>query len=54
MIALVSWIALRALDPSGRPETVACLALVGGIGTGIYVLAIRHWWRAPDAIAYDA
>jgi len=54
VIALVSWIALRVLDPSGRPETVACLALVGGIGTGIYVLAIRHWWRAPDAVAYGA
>jgi putative peptidoglycan lipid II flippase len=51
VIALASWLALQALNPSGRPATVACLALVGGLGTGIYVVAIRHWWNAPDAIA---
>ena len=34
VIAFVSWLALRALDPSGRPTTVACLAVVGAIGTG--------------------
>jgi putative peptidoglycan lipid II flippase len=48
VIAFVSWVVLRALDPSGRPSTVACLALVGVIGTGIYVLAVRRWWRAPE------
>lgn len=51
VIAFASWLMLRALDPSGRPETVACLALVGGIGTGLYVLAVRRWWRTPDPIA---
>ena len=44
---------LRALDPSGRPATVACLALVGGIGTGVYAVAVRRWWRAPSLIAAD-
>ena len=54
VIALVSWIALNALNPSGRLDTVACLALVGGIGTGIYALAVRRWWRSPDPIAAEA
>jgi putative peptidoglycan lipid II flippase len=54
VIAFVGWVALRALDPSGRPETIACLLLVGGIGTGLYVLAVLHWWRAPDRIASEA
>ncbi len=53
VVAGASWIVLRALDPSGRPATVACLALVGAVGTGIYVLAIRHWWRASDPIAHE-
>jgi putative peptidoglycan lipid II flippase len=51
VIALVSWVALRALDPSGRPATVACLALVGALGTGLYVLAVRRWWRTPAIAA---
>jgi putative peptidoglycan lipid II flippase len=50
-VAVVGWLAMRALDPSGRVATVACLALVGSIGTGIYALAIRHWWRAPNLVA---
>jgi hypothetical protein len=53
VIAFVSWLALRALDPSGRPDTVACLALVGVVGTGLYVLAVRRWWRAPAPIATE-
>ena len=46
-IATAVWVAMRALDPNGRIETVAYLALVGGVGTGVYALAVRHWWRAP-------
>ena len=53
VIAFGAWIAIRALDPSGRLATVACLALVGGIGTGIYALAVRRWWRAPSLIATE-
>jgi hypothetical protein len=50
-IAVVVWLAMRALDPTGRVATVACLALVGGIGTGVYALSVRHWWRAPGFVA---
>ena len=53
VVATAVWIALRALDPSGRIETIACLALVGGIGTGVYAVAIRRWWRAPSLIARE-
>ena len=48
VIAVAVWIAMRAIDPSGRIATVACLAVVGGIGTGVYALAVRHWWRAAE------
>jgi hypothetical protein len=53
VIALATWIALRALDPSGRVATIACLALVGVVGTGAYALAVRHWWRAPSLVATE-
>jgi hypothetical protein len=46
-VATAVWFAMRALDPAGRIETIACLALVGSLGTGVYALAIRHWWRSP-------
>jgi len=49
VVAVAVWVAMRALDPTGRLETVACLAFVGAAGTGVYALAIRHWWRAPGA-----
>jgi len=52
-IAVVAWLAMRALDPSGRVATVACLAVVGSIGAGLYALAIRHWWRAPNLVAHE-
>jgi len=47
VIAFVAWLAIRALDPSGRLATAACLAVVGAVGTGVYALAVRRWWRAP-------
>jgi hypothetical protein len=50
VIAVAVWLAMRALDPTGRLVTVACLALVGGVGTGIYALAVRRWWRAPGFV----
>jgi putative peptidoglycan lipid II flippase len=46
-VAIAAWIAMRALDPTGRIATIACLALVGAIGSGVYALAVRRWWRAP-------
>jgi putative peptidoglycan lipid II flippase len=46
-IAVAVWVAMRALNPTGRLETIACLALVGGVGSGVYALAVRRWWRAP-------
>jgi putative peptidoglycan lipid II flippase len=49
VVAVAVWVAMRALDPTGRIETVACLAFVGAVGTGVYALAIRHWWRVPGA-----
>ena len=52
-VATAVWIAMRALDPNGRIETVACLALVGGIATGVYAVAIRRWWRSPSLIARE-
>jgi putative peptidoglycan lipid II flippase len=51
MLALGAWVALRALDPSGRLATIACLLLVGAVGTGAYALAVRRWWRIPGLIA---
>ena len=51
VLALGAWLALRALDPSGRFATIACLALVGAVGTGVYALAVRRWWRTPGLIA---
>ena len=50
MIGFAAWIALRGLDPHGRLTTVACLALVGGVGTGVYALSVRRWWRAPSLL----
>jgi putative peptidoglycan lipid II flippase len=50
-ISVVVWLAMRALDPTGRVATVACLALVGGVATGLYALAVRHWWRASGYVA---
>ena len=48
VIAFVAWLALRALDPSGRPATVACLALVGAYRhRRSTLLAVRRWWRTP-------
>ena len=34
VVSGVAWVAMRALDPSGRLQTLVCLALVGGIGSG--------------------
>ena len=51
VIAFAAWIALRALDPQGRFSTAVDLAIVGGIGTGVYALGTRRWWRAPKLIA---
>jgi putative peptidoglycan lipid II flippase len=50
VIALAVWSVLRAIDPSGRLATIACLAVVGGLATGAYALAVRRWWRAPALI----
>ena len=52
-IALVVWVALRAIDPRGRLATIACLAVVGGIATGAYALVVRRWWRAPALIGRE-
>jgi putative peptidoglycan lipid II flippase len=50
-IAFVAWILLRVIDPAGRLATIAWLALIGGVCTGIYALAVRRWWRTPGLIA---
>lgn len=50
LIAALVWFAMRAIDPTGRITTLATLALVGGIATGVYALSVRRWWRAPNAI----
>jgi len=50
VIGFAAWIALRGLDPRGRVTTVACLAVVGAVGTGLYALAVRRWWRAPSLL----
>jgi putative peptidoglycan lipid II flippase len=46
-VAVAVWVSMRALDPTGRIATIGCLALVGGVGSGVYALAVRRWWRAP-------
>ena len=47
-IAFGAWLAMRALDPQGRAATVLCLAVVAGVATVAYALAVRRWWRTPD------
>ncbi len=54
VVATGVWLVVRAVDPSGRPATIACLATVGGMGAAVYALAVRRWWRAPDTIATGA
>lgn len=44
--AIAGWLAMRFMDPHGRPATIVALAVVGTICTGCYALAVRHWWRA--------
>ena len=36
------------------PEAVRTLTLQYGIGTAVYALAVRRWWRAPQLIAAEA
>ena len=51
VIAFAAWIAMRALDPqrsARRPSRAS--RVVGAVGTGVYALAVRRWWRAPDLI----
>jgi len=52
-IAAVVWLAMRALDPSGRVATVGSLALVGGVATGVYALVVRRWWRSPGFVTSE-
>ena len=54
VIAFAAWIAIRAIDPHGRLETIACLGVVGAAGTVVYALATRRWWRAPELIGSEA
>jgi hypothetical protein len=44
---------MRGLDPSGRVATVGSLALVGGVGTGVYALVVRRWWRSPGFVTSE-
>jgi hypothetical protein len=53
-IAAVVWLAMRALDPTGRVATVACLVLVGGLGAGFYALVVRRWWRSAGFVRSEA
>jgi putative peptidoglycan lipid II flippase len=53
-IAAVVWLAMRALDPTGRVATVACLVLVGGLGAGFYALVVRRWWRSAGFVTSEA
>jgi putative peptidoglycan lipid II flippase len=48
VIAFGAWLVMRALDPQGRGATVLCLALVAGVATVAYALAVRRWWRTAD------
>ena len=50
---VVSWLALRAIDPRGGAATIVALAVVGGIAMAAYALAVRGWWRAPRLIARE-
>ena len=54
VIAFAAWIAIRAVDPAGRLATIACLGVIGGVGTGVYAMAVRRWWRAPSRIGAEA
>jgi putative peptidoglycan lipid II flippase len=40
-IGALAWLAMRAIAPDGRPETLAVLAVVGGAATVAYVAALR-------------
>jgi putative peptidoglycan lipid II flippase len=54
VISFAAWIALRTLDPVGRLTTIGSLALVGGVGTVIYAVAVRRWWRLPHGFGPEA
>jgi len=40
-VGALSWLAMRALAPQGRLETLAVTAVVGGAATAIYVTVLR-------------
>jgi hypothetical protein len=40
-VGALAWLALRAIAPDGRLETLAALAVVGGAATVAYVAALR-------------
>ena len=40
-LAAAAWAATRAIDPSGRVETAAVLAVVGLLGGGVYSIVVR-------------
>ena len=46
--------AARARSAAAGPRRSRASRCVGGIGTGVYVLAVRRWWRAPEPIASRA
>jgi putative peptidoglycan lipid II flippase len=41
LLAVGAWLVVEAIDPTGRIATLAVLAVVGIVGTGLYVLAMQ-------------
>jgi hypothetical protein len=52
-IALGAWFAERAIDPSGRLETIGVLAVIVVVGGGLYVLAMQLF-RDPRRMARES
>ena len=48
-LAVLGWLAVRALDPTGRIATAAVLAVVSAAGAAAYLLVMRHWRAGLDA-----
>ena len=49
-LATAAWFAMTALDPSSRLGDVLALALVGGVGLGLWWGAVRLFHLAPEKL----
>jgi putative peptidoglycan lipid II flippase len=53
LLAVGAWLVVDAVNPTGRITTLALLALIAVVGTGLYVLAMQLL-RDPVQLAHEA